>query len=110
MVDLSVGHPGKLQHGWVAAGVAGQHAQLVLPSTAFCSSLMDVTIVLVVSMRPAMEAAFCNAQRTTFVGSTMPALNMSTHWPVNASKPSFGLRESASSTMTEPSSPAFWAI
>jgi hypothetical protein len=32
----------------------------------------------VVRNRPAIEAAFCSADRVTFAGSMMPALNMST--------------------------------
>ncbi len=35
----------------------------------------------------AMLAAFCKAERVTFTGSTIPALNMSTYSPVSASKP-----------------------
>ena len=34
----------------------------------------SATIASVVTSRPATEAAFCNASRTTFVGSMMPAL------------------------------------
>ena len=59
-----------------------------LPSTCrfFLSSLFrSVTSVSVVSISPAMLAAFCRAERTTFSGSMMPALNMSTYLPVLAS-------------------------
>jgi hypothetical protein len=68
----------------VASWRRRRRRQLVLPSTAFFSSGIDVTIVLVVSIKPAMLAAFCRAQLTTLVGSTKPALNMSTHSAVNA--------------------------
>ena len=90
------------------AGAAGVH--FVAPCTADSSSLMEVTSVLVVSSRPPMLAAFCNAVRTTYVGSMMPAWNMSTQVLVTALKPSFFLRDDASSTTTEGSSPAFSAI
>jgi hypothetical protein len=46
-----------------------------------------VTIESVVSSRPAIEAAFCSAVRTTLAGSMTPALNMSTYSPVSALKP-----------------------
>ncbi len=48
-----------------------------LPSTASPSSFTSVTIESVVRSRPAMDAAFWRAERTTLVGSMMPALNMS---------------------------------
>ena len=52
----------------------------------FLSSLFrSVTMVSVVSIKPAMLAAFCKAVRTTFKGSMMPALNMSTYLPLLAS-------------------------
>ena len=38
-----------------------------------------------VSIRPAMLAALAKAVRTTFTGSMIPALNMSTYWLVLAS-------------------------
>jgi hypothetical protein len=38
----------------------------------------------VVSRSAAMLAAFCNAERVTFVGSTTPALGMSSYWSVAA--------------------------
>jgi hypothetical protein len=63
-------------------------AYRTLPSTSrfFLSSLFrSVTRVSVVSIRPEMLAAFCRAVRTTFSGSMMPALNMSTYLPLLAS-------------------------
>src|ERR1700724_3442972 len=41
----------------------------------------------VVRNRPAIEAAFCSADRVTFAGSMMPALNMSTYSPSAAFRP-----------------------
>ena len=56
---------------------------LTAPSTTlFLSSFSkSVTSVSVVNSSPAMLAAFCKAVRTTFNGSIMPALNMSTYLP-----------------------------
>ena len=39
-------------------------------------------IASVVSKRPEIEAAFCNALRVTLVGSTMPAFTRSSYSPV----------------------------
>ena len=39
----------------------------------------SATIASVVIIRPAIDAASCSATRTTFAGSTMPALSMSTY-------------------------------
>src|SRR5262249_7213790 len=52
----------------------------IAPSTFdfLSSSSILVTITSVVSMRPAIEAAFCRALFVTTSGSMMPALNMST--------------------------------
>jgi len=53
--------------------------QRTAPSTFGCSSSFRlVTSASVVSMSPAIDAAFCNAERVTFVGSTIPAFTMST--------------------------------
>ena len=41
----------------------------------------------VVRKRPAMEAAFCSADRVTLAGSMIPALNMSTYSPFAALRP-----------------------
>src|SRR5580693_125991 len=41
----------------------------------------------VVRNRPAIDAAFCSAERVTFAGSMIPALNMSTYSPFEASRP-----------------------
>ncbi len=79
----------------------------------FSSSLMLVIMASVVSMSAAIEAAFCKAERVTLVGSTMPALNMSTNSPVLASKPTAPSRDLTSSAMTPPSWPeldAMWRI
>src|SRR5258708_1050592 len=42
---------------------------------------MSVTSASVVSSRPAIDAAFCTAERVTFVGSMIPALIMFTNSP-----------------------------
>ncbi len=54
------------------------------PSFSFFSSY-SATMRLVVSSRPAMEAAFWRAVRLTLAGSMMPALIMSTYLSVAAS-------------------------
>jgi hypothetical protein len=69
-----------------------------------------VIIVSVVSMSPAIDAAFWRATRATFVGSTMPSLNMSTNSCVFALKPIVAGFSFTSSTITEPSRPVFSAI
>ena len=42
----------------------------------------------VVKTIPAIEAAFCNPERVTFAGSTIPAEDISTYSPVAALNPS----------------------
>src|ERR1700733_12405259 len=64
----------------------------------------------VVRNSAAMEAAFCRAERVTFAGSMMPALNMSTYSPVAAFRPKPGSRERTFSATTPPSRPALIAI
>jgi hypothetical protein len=49
------------------------------------SSGFSTTALSAVRMIAAIEAAFCSAERVTFAGSRMPALNMSTHSPLAAS-------------------------
>src|SRR5262249_52447727 len=56
----------------------------------------SATIASVVTSRPATEAAFCNASRTTLVGSMLPAFTMSTYSRVCASKPRSGSLASSS--------------
>ena len=46
-------------------------------------------IASVVSIREAMEAAFCRAVRVTFAGSMTPAFTKSSYWLVAALKPKF---------------------
>ena len=48
---------------------------------------MSATRASVVSIRPAMDAAFCSARRVTLAGSMTPALTMSPYSPVSALKP-----------------------
>jgi hypothetical protein len=45
---------------------------------AFSFSGFSAITASVVRNRPAIEAAFCSAERVTFAGSMIPALNMST--------------------------------
>ena len=51
------------------------------------SSGFSATMASVVSKRPAMDAAFCKAVRTTLVGSTIPAFIRSSYCSVAALKP-----------------------
>src|SRR5947209_1500802 len=74
------------------------------------SSLMLVIIASVVSIRPAIEAAFWRAERVTLVGSTIPAANMSTYSPVLALKPVEPAWDLTSSTTTPPSWPELDAM
>jgi hypothetical protein len=64
----------------------------------------------VVRNRPAIEVAFCSAERTTLAGSTIPDLNMSVYSPVAAFRPWPGSRPRTFSTTTPPSRPALKAI
>ena len=57
------------------------------PGIAGISSLSlgsSAIIASVVSSKPATDAAFCNAERVTLVGSRMPMLNMSPYSPLAA--------------------------
>src|SRR5207302_2633230 len=71
---------------------------------------MSVTSASVVSRSPAMDAAFCTADRVTLVGSMMPALTISVYSPLAASYPCPLGRPRTFSTTTEPSAPALVAI
>lgn len=50
----------------------------------FSGSGLSAITASVVRNKPATEAAYCNAERVTFAGSTIPASNMLTHSPVAA--------------------------
>src|SRR5699024_10131123 len=68
------------------------------------------TAASVVNSKADTDAAFCKAERVTFVGSIIPASIMSTSSPVNALNPipfSLFFRRSM---ITPPSTPAFLAI
>src|SRR5271170_3471379 len=54
---------------------------------AFSFSGFSAITASVVRNRPAIEAAFCSAERVTFAGSMIPALNMSTYLPSAAFRP-----------------------
>src|ERR1700732_2580148 len=63
---------------------------LVHPAHAFVpSSLISATRASVVSIRAAIDAAFCNARRVTLAGSITPALIKSVKSPDSALKPKF---------------------
>src|SRR6266487_2993520 len=63
-------------------------------AAALVSSLMSAMRASVVSIRPAMEAAFCSARRVTLAGSMTPILTMSPYSPVSALKPKFSSLDS----------------
>ena len=64
---------------------------------------LSATTASVVNNNAATEAAFCNAERVTFVGSTIPASSMFTHSPVAALKPTPKSAFFNLSMITEPS-------
>src|SRR6267378_2033570 len=75
------------------------------------SSLMSAMRASVVSIKPAMDAAFCSARRVTLAGSITPILTMSPYSPVSALKPKFSSLESRILPITTaPSWPALRAI
>ncbi len=76
----------------------------------FLGSGASVTAASVVSRSPAIDAAFCSAVRTTFVGSMIPAATRSSNSPVAALKPLLPFNASTFPTITAPSTPAFSAI
>ena len=72
---------------------------------------ISVTMLSVVNKVAATEAAFCNTERVTLVGSMIPHSTISQYLLFNASKPKLAFFEQSTlSTITEPSSPAFFAI
>ena len=86
-------------HVAAAAGIAG---------AAF--SGLSATTASVVRNRPAIDAAFCSAERVTLAGSMMPASIRSTYSPVAALRPQPGSRSRTFSATTPPSRPALMAI
>src|SRR5690606_20119417 len=74
------------------------------------SSGSSPTIAAVVSIRPAIEAAFCSAVRVTLVGSTTPSSTRSPYSPLAALKPKLPLPSRTLATTTLGSSPAFATI
>ena len=64
---------------------------------------LSATTASVVNNNAETDAAFCNAERVTFVGSTIPASTMFTHSPVAALNPVPNSTFFNLSTMTEPS-------
>ncbi len=71
---------------------------------------LSAMTVSVVSSRPAIDAAFCSAERVTLAGSTTPNPIMSPYSPVRALRPWPVSSPRTFSTMTLPSRPAFVAI
>src|SRR6516225_4298857 len=81
------------------------------PAVFVSSSLISATKASVVSIRLAIEAAFCRASRVTLAGSMTPALIMSPNSPLSASKPKSSSFDSRTRpTITAPSAPALSAI
>src|SRR5699024_1018238 len=78
------------------------------PAAAF--SGLSATTDSVVRNRPAIEAAFCRAERVTLTGSLMPAASRSSYPPVTALRPNPGSRLATLSATTPASRPAFVAI
>ena len=70
----------------------------------------SATMHSVVKTIPAIEAAFCNPERVTFAGSTIPAEDISTYSPVAALNPSLNGLVFTFSAITAPLEPAFSAI
>ena len=86
----------------IPAGIAGA-------AGAFASGL-SATNVSVVNTKAAIDAAFCNADRVTFAGSTIPDATISTYSSVNALKPMPLGEDFTLDTITDPSNPALAAI
>src|SRR5690606_37141357 len=102
------GSPGRR----LAAPVDDQKSSMPPGIAGACSfSGLSAMTASVVRKRPAIEAAFCSAERVTLAASMMPALVRSSYSPVAALRPSVGLsRCRTRSTTTPPSRPALMAI
>ena len=74
------------------------------------SSFLSVTMLSVVNIIAATDAAFCRALLDTFVGSTIPAFFISTYSSLPASNPTPIGEAFTFSNITAGSSPAFIAI
>jgi hypothetical protein len=57
------------------------------PAAGASGSGLSATSASVVSSSPAIDAAFCSAERVTLAGSMMPALTRSSYSPVSALSP-----------------------
>src|SRR6516162_7073444 len=72
---------------------------------------LSATMASVVISSPAIDAAFCSADRTTLVGSMMPLVTRLMYSPFWASKPyEYWSFSRILPTMSDPSSPALMAI
>jgi hypothetical protein len=72
--------------GWRRSEVHAAHAAVATGIAAAFSGL-SATTASVVRNSAAIDAAFCSAERTTLVGSGMPAASMSPYSPVAALRP-----------------------
>ena len=72
-----------LGEGLVHAVHAAAAVAVAAAGASFFSGISEI-MASVVSIRPAMEAAFCSAVRVTLVGSMTPALTRSSYLPVPA--------------------------
>ena len=106
VAERALHHAAHATHAAHAAHAARRHA----PAPADFSSGFSAIIASVVSSRPATDAAFCSAVRTTLVGSTMPAFIRSSNSSVAALKPKAPLSFFTLSSTIEPSQPALLAI
>ena len=78
-----------------------------IPGAALSFFGLSATMASVVIRSPAIDAAFCNAARTTLVGSMMPLVTRLTYSPFWASKPyEYWSFSRILPTMSDPSSPA----
>src|SRR5690625_3282200 len=80
------------------------------PPAAGAGSGLSATTASVVRNSPAIDPAFCSAERVTLTGSMMPALIRSSYAPVMALRPSPTGRLRTFSATTPPSNPALTAI
>ena len=75
----------------IGAGLSGFVAAKVFEDNGYKPVILESTDSVggrvktdVVNSNPTIDAAFCNAYRVTFAGSTIPALNISSNCPVCA--------------------------
>src|SRR5262249_54196697 len=81
---LSLTKSGSFSSAHIIPPISGMPA----PAPAGVFSGASATIASVVRMFFAIDAAFCSAERTTIVGSVIPALTRSSYSPVSTFRPS----------------------